>query len=175
MKYSKRRLKKSLKLNLKSCDIGQFDRFVWQKKVEGRWHTDHVPVSLCLPKCQPAGTAEFIYLPISQSKLFQNRQRLRAVKQAWPGECQLFIFFFQSVILQPASIPPNFLQWHLCVCPVFPPWCLTECGNDRVIWQLRLPWIPAAIPRQPARGVEHNCSARPPHQALLHPLQLGAL
>lgn len=79
--------------------------------------------------------------------------------------------YFYKIMLETAAITPNFAQGLLCVCFIFPPPCVAECGNDRVIWQLHLPQLPPAIPRQPAHSVEHQCLRWPQGQTLLQPLQ----
>lgn len=99
------------------------------------------------------------------------------------GDCEANMTRWVSVsiylcklIPETAAITPNFAQWVLlCICPIFPPACLAECGNDRVIWQLHLAQLPPAIPRQPAHSVEHYRPRWPQGQTLLQPLQHGTL
>lgn len=140
-----------------------------------RWQTDHAPVSLCLPKCRPARTAGFIY-PSDRwgwttPQHTHYLEHCEANMTRWVSDS----VYVCKIILETAAITPNFAQWALCICPIFPPPCLAECEHDGVIRQLHLPRLPPAIPWQPARGVEHHGPAWPQGQTLLQPLQRGTL
>lgn len=161
---------KQNKIDINYSGTHQFDSF--QRPWGERGQTDHVLVSLCLPKCRQQssltfGSPEVWTVP-------KRAKYLGTVKPTWPGECQL-AFNLCRIIRKTAAITPNFAQWVLCTCPIFPPPRLTECGNDRAIWQLHLPQLPPAIPWQPAQSVEHHRPGWPQGQTLLQPLQHGTL
>lgn len=133
------------------------------------WQTDHVPVSLCLLKCQTAiELGSFTLRSLIQSKI-SGAHKVSMTR--WVSVRILVC----KIIPETAAITPNFAQWLLCICPVLPPPCLAECGNDRVVWQLHLPQVPPAVPWQPTHRVEHQRPRGPQGQTLLHPLQRGTL